>query len=63
MIAVCTKCSKMFETNEEDACTPGVVCAECWRESEKQLRDMANFVFGGSPKSGESSARSRLTAG
>lgn len=34
MIAVCNKCGKMFETTYEDACTPGVLCVECWNISK-----------------------------
>ena len=32
MIAVCTTCHKLFETTQEDAYTPGVQCAPCYRE-------------------------------
>lgn len=30
MIAVCTKCHELFETTQEDAYTPGVVCPVCY---------------------------------
>lgn len=29
MIGTCTRCSVLFETSEEDACTPGVLCRRC----------------------------------
>jgi hypothetical protein len=32
MIATCATCRKMFETSEEDACTPGTLCPACYRE-------------------------------
>ena len=34
MIATCTQCSQMFETTEEDACTPGVLCVRCYRREQ-----------------------------
>ena len=30
MIAVCNACGVMFETSEEDACTPGTTCPKCY---------------------------------
>lgn len=30
MIAICSKCGCSWETTEEDACTPGVVCLVCY---------------------------------
>lgn len=32
MIATCTKCSKLFESTEEDASTPGTLCPSCHRQ-------------------------------
>ena len=32
MIATCSKCQQLFETTQEDAYTPGVMCAPCYRE-------------------------------
>lgn len=32
MIAVCAKCSLLYESlSEESACEPGGVCPSCWR--------------------------------
>lgn len=30
MIATCSKCHKLFETTQEEAYTPGVLCAPCY---------------------------------
>lgn len=31
MIGVCTKCGAMFETTQEDACSPDCQCPDCYR--------------------------------
>ena len=43
MIAVCTKCSTMFETTTEDAYTPGVLCPSCYKadKADKAKRQAA----------------------
>ena len=33
MIATCSKCHQLFETTQEDAYTPGVMCAPCYNWS------------------------------
>lgn len=38
MIGVCTKCGEMFETTEEDANTPGVLCAKCYHAERGTVR-------------------------
>jgi hypothetical protein len=38
MIATCNKCGAMFFTTEEDACTPGVLCVECFRQELRNDR-------------------------
>lgn len=47
MIGCCTKCSKLFDTTEEDACTPGVLCVECYRAARAEP-DYTCRICGGS---------------
>jgi hypothetical protein len=46
MIAVCSKCGKCWETSEEDANTPGVLCPACYHarqeEAPGQVADQGN---------------------
>ena len=44
MIGVCSKCSRMFETSEEDACTPGTLCPDCHRKQYWTEREAAGDV-------------------
>jgi hypothetical protein len=35
MIACCSKCTALFETTEEDACTPDTLCPPCFRRERQ----------------------------
>ena len=35
MIACCSKCGKLFETTQEEAYTPGVLCVSCYKAQEE----------------------------
>lgn len=69
MIAVCTTCGKMFETTEEEACTPGVECPSCYVrykpvEPEPWMDDPAarRDVLSGYSKAHRSRALDKLAA-
>lgn len=40
MIGVCGFCQKLYETTEEDACTPGSVCPKCYRTAQAVEREV-----------------------
>ena len=41
MIAICSKCSKSFETTEEDACAPGTTCPTCHHRTHRKVQIVA----------------------